>query len=279
MESRKNSWRRELAAKARQDRTIVAYLQLKRPDSYNEAVEYYNSLNQKYPSKLDLRKTEEFHALKSSLNGETPIKKPKKTKRTYAKRTFPNITPVKNSAQETAKVINDNMELNIQLMSHPKTTEPSDKIHKEIEQIMGELRQDPILASFFSNPPTETPTEPPTEPPTETLTEPAEITIDITPTEPPTEPPIETLPEPAEITIDITPTEPPTEPPIETLTEPAEITIDITPTITEEIPQRIIDEIVEELQKDHELEQIFDEMDIDIEIPSSSPLEDELLSW
>ena len=262
MESRKKSWRRELAAKARQDRTIVAYLQLKRPEAYNEAVEYYNSLNQKYPSKLNLRKTDEFYALKSSLNGETPIKK---TKKTYARRTFPNITkttltPVKNSAQETVKVINDNMELNIQLMSYPKTAEPSDKIDKEIEQIMGELRQDPILASFFSNLPTEPPTETPTE----------------TPTEPPTE-----TPEPAEPPTE-TPTEP-AEPPTETLTEPAEITIDITPTITEEIPQRIIDEIVTDLQKDHELEQIFGEMDyemdIDIEIPSSSPLEDELTSW
>ena len=263
MDHRANSWRRQLAVKARQDRTIVEYLQLKRPEVYNEAVEYYNVLNKKYPSKLDLRKTDEFHALRASVNGETQSKR-KTRRRTYAKRTFPDITktiPVKNPAQETTVVLEDNMQLNIPLISYPDkgTTEPSEssKIDREIEEIMNELKHDPILSSFFQihfSEPTETPSEPTETPsgPTETPSEPTE-----TPSGP-----TETPSEPTDIVI-----------------EPAEIVIDIQPSITEEIPKRVITEIVAELQEDPHLESVFDEMDIDIEIPSSSPLEEELLSW
>ena len=289
MNPRANSWRRQLAVKARQDRTIVEYLQLKRPEVYNEAVEYYNTLNKKYPSKLDLRKTDEFHALRASVNGETQSKR--KTRRTYAKRTFPDITktiPVKNPAQETIVVLEDNMQLNIPLISYPDkgTTEPSEssKIDREIEEIMDELKHDPILASFFQTPsePTETPSEP-----TETPSEPTETPSE--PTETPSEP-TETPSEPTEIPSEPTetpsePTETPSEPteipfePTDIVIEPAEIVIDIQPTITEEIPKRVIAEIVADLQEDPHLELIFDEMDIDIEIPTYSPLEEELLSW
>ena len=264
MESRKKAYRREYATKARQDRTMIAYLEVKYPEVYEDAVKYYNTLNQKYPSKLDLRKTDEFYVLKSTLNGEISNSK--------SRRTYPNITEItlkssRNDEMSTAKIthtpvnnpgINDNMVLNIQLMQFPETPKPSDQeieqtaaessdqeieqtaaessdqeieqtapesSDQEIERIMHELRQDPSLERFFLNLP-------------------AEIPID----------PIETT---IETTID-----------------------NITPTITEEIPQAMIDGIVSELEKDDDLEKILNyEMDVDIEIPSTSPLEDELLSW
>ena len=252
MESRRKAYRRKYATKARQDRTMVAYLEVKYPEVYEDAVKYYNTLNQKYPSKLDLRKTDEFHVLKPTLNGEISNSK--------SRRTYPNITEITlksggNDEMSTTKIthtpvnnpdINDNMMLNIQLMQFPETPKSSDQeieqtapessdqeieqtapeySDQEIEQIMHELRQDPSLKRFFLNLP-------------------AEIPID----------PIETT---IETTID-----------------------NITPTITEEIPQAMIDGIVSELQKDDDLEKMLNyEMDIDIEIPSTSPLEDELLYW
>ena len=251
MNSRSNLCRRQAAAKARQDRTIVAYIELKCPEAYNEAVGYYNTLNQRYPTKLDLRKTEEFHALKASVSGQPLIKK--KTKKTYVKTTFPSMKTMATENTTKGNLINDNMELKIELISPSTTSEPYDKATQddiptqEIEQLMAELKKDPLLASFFTS--------------THNL------------------PPIET---PAENCIDITPniTEVIPEPPIET---PVESCIDITPSITEAIPQGIVDEIISDLEKEPDLESIFNEMDIGmdieigIEIPETSPLEQELL--
>ena len=233
METRKKDYRRQYAIKARQDRTMIAYLEVKYPEVYEDAVKYYNTLNQKYPSKLDLRKTDEFHMLKSTLNGEISNSK----SRRKIRRNYPNITDItlessRNDEVSTAKIThtpaNDNMVLNIELMQFPETPKPSEQeieqTDQEIERIIHELRQDPSLERFFLN-----------------LSD--EIPID----------PIETT---IETTVD-----------------------NITPTIIEEIPQAMIDGIVSDLQKDDDLEKILNyEMDIDIEIPSTSPLEDELLS-
>ena len=62
--------------------------------------------------------------------------------------------------------------------------------------------------------------------------------------------------------------------------EPTEIIInetDLQSTLNEEFPDDVIDKIVAELQKDAQLESIFD--DIDVDIPEVSPLEAELLCW
>ena len=78
MTSRAVLKRREAAAKARQDRTIASYLEKKYPEIYNEAVVFYNGLNQKYPTKLDLRKTEEFANITVTDSDQPSEKKEKK---------------------------------------------------------------------------------------------------------------------------------------------------------------------------------------------------------
>ena len=57
---RKNSQRRKRVARGRQDLVMIEYIQLKYEDIYNEAVEFYNAIKEKHPTKFDLRKTHEF---------------------------------------------------------------------------------------------------------------------------------------------------------------------------------------------------------------------------
>ena len=56
-------WRRARAATIRKERTIIAYIQSKHSKIYQEAVGFYTKLNNKYPSKHDLRKLPEFYEL------------------------------------------------------------------------------------------------------------------------------------------------------------------------------------------------------------------------
>ena len=58
------TWRRERAAKTRQERVISAYVRLTQPMLYAEAMGFYNTLAKKYPNKMDLRKVPEFQELK-----------------------------------------------------------------------------------------------------------------------------------------------------------------------------------------------------------------------
>ena len=60
---RKNQLRREQRAKTRQDSLCMEYIRLKYNQIYTEAIESYNALNQKYPNKFDLRKTEEVKTI------------------------------------------------------------------------------------------------------------------------------------------------------------------------------------------------------------------------
>ena len=116
--------------------------------------------------------------------------------------------------------------------------------------------------------------------PTETTVEPTETPeLNKNPTVEPTETP----------ELNKNPTVEPTEtpelnqnPPV----EPAEIVIGETSetdtihaTLNEEIPPEVIEKIMTGLREDPHLESLFSDMDIDIDIPESSPLEDELLYW
>ena len=79
----RQEWRRDQAAKVREERIITAYVKAKHPEIYSNAAVFYNKLNQKYPKKYDLRKVKEFKTL---LSGNAP------NPRKYQEKTFPNIT-------------------------------------------------------------------------------------------------------------------------------------------------------------------------------------------
>ena len=131
---RKNLWRRIEANKVREQRIITGYVTLKYPEVYKEAVEFYELLNEKYPGKKDLRKTNEYEWLKSGIPGES-------MKKFYSRRTkCPGIKEKVSSKINKEKVsskinkekvsskinyTDDNMQLIIPLMKQPITsTEP-----------------------------------------------------------------------------------------------------------------------------------------------------------
>ena len=60
----KNELRRQQRDQIRQALLVNDYIQLKHPEAYQEAANFYNHLNGIYPVKKDLRRTDEFKALK-----------------------------------------------------------------------------------------------------------------------------------------------------------------------------------------------------------------------
>ena len=65
--------RRENRSKVRQALLISEYVRYKHFAVYQEAVNFYNEVNSNHPLKYDLRKTDEFKALKMGITGH-PIK-------------------------------------------------------------------------------------------------------------------------------------------------------------------------------------------------------------
>ena len=254
--ARKNRWRRAQNAKIREERVIAGYVEIKHPNIYKEAAGFYNMLNQKYPSKCDLRKTNEYECLKMPMAGEI-------IKKYYVRKSYPNIKKtVDVETHNPIKNYNDNLQLKIPLMSHNtaktavSTQDPTVEftetdttqtlLNKEIEKVMDQLREDPYIRDFFSNMPetSESTQDPPIEPPNMSET-----------SESNQEPPIE----PVEIVIGETNT--------------------IQPTLNEDLPTEVIEEIMAGLREDPHLEAYFSDIDIDIDIAENSPLEDELASW
>ena len=60
VKDRKNEQRRKHAEQARKNRVLIEYIEKTHPQIHNDACEYYEELKQKYPNKLDLRRTVEF---------------------------------------------------------------------------------------------------------------------------------------------------------------------------------------------------------------------------
>ena len=68
--ARKRQQRRENTSKKRQDQFITDYVYHKYGAIYNEAAQFYNLLNQKYPTKYDLRKNDEYRRWKRQVTGQ-----------------------------------------------------------------------------------------------------------------------------------------------------------------------------------------------------------------
>ena len=82
---KKKQQRRENTSKKRQDQFITDYVYHKYGVIYNEAAQFYNILNQRYP-KYDLRKNEEYRKWKRKLTGQ-----PEKITQKYLKPSYPFI--------------------------------------------------------------------------------------------------------------------------------------------------------------------------------------------
>ena len=83
---KKKQQRRENTSKKRQDQFIADYVYHKYGVIYNEAAQFYNILNQRYPKKYDLRKNEEYRKWKRKVTGQ-----PEKITQKYLKPSHPFI--------------------------------------------------------------------------------------------------------------------------------------------------------------------------------------------
>ena len=83
IQDHKNQLRRENRAQVQQALLISEYIQCKYTDVYQEAANFYNELNARYPSKSDLRRTDEFKVLKMGIPFHT-----KKVTRKYTKQSY-----------------------------------------------------------------------------------------------------------------------------------------------------------------------------------------------
>ena len=75
----KKQQRRENRSKVRQAVFVSEYVFYKHFDIYQEAAQLYNHINQLYPRKPDLRRTEEFRVWKNNVTGQPNIRKRKPT--------------------------------------------------------------------------------------------------------------------------------------------------------------------------------------------------------
>ena len=151
----------------RQGMFIAEYIESKYKDMYREAATMYNELNNQYPRKPDLRKTQEFRRWKNrmaKINGESPVPIPREKKYNYKRTTYWNIvlddaetTPA--PKDQTPSITNERvMCLNIPLMdvststhkmSHETVIEEGDQISPPIEQVMDPSILDGISPEAF----------------------------------------------------------------------------------------------------------------------------------
>ena len=222
---KKNYWRRLEAHRVKEQRIVTGYVELKYPEVYKEAIDFYQFLSAKHPEKKDLRKTNEFEMLKQGI--------PEQTMKKYYKRKTKG--PSNPSNEVSSK--KDNMELIIPLMKIPVQTQTA-----EIESSSGE-----ILGNVI---------EPSGEIPVQTQTVEIESSSGEIPVQTQT---VEIESSSGEI-------------PVQTQTAEIE-------PLLGQIPDEVIEEIMSGLREDPDLQAMFEDIDIDIDIEEISPLESELLYW
>ena len=144
----RRTWRREAAAKGREERFITEYVRATQPALYVEAIEFHNKLRMKYPNKMDLRRVAEVSQLKPKktcppVKDNLELRIPLLTSPQYTTSTVPSTTSTVPSTTSTV----------------PSTTStapdqfgeipPLDKI--TVNQIIDELQKDPGMNTFFDN--------------------------------------------------------------------------------------------------------------------------------
>ena len=150
---RKCRWRKQEAQRVRKDRVTQGYIAKKYPEIYEEAVEFYMFLNDKYPNKKDLRRTNEMEWLKTGISGET-------SKKYYSKKNRTTTTST------TTTTISDRMELVIPLMDKSRVPSSSSSqvrqppVDKQCTEIAPQVNVTPdneipgIMATFNEEIPT-----------------------------------------------------------------------------------------------------------------------------
>ena len=141
-QEKKNFARRQHRQEAREALCVKEYLRHKYPEAYEEACAFYNFVNSIYPTKPDLRRTEEFKALKNGFifvakNKDKVLTKPVQVYQPIANLTEQDFIIHSYKVPETAM-----QEPQIQLEEIEQTVTETPQIQpEEIEQTVTETPQ------------------------------------------------------------------------------------------------------------------------------------------
>ena len=271
---KKNLARRQYSQESRSAIFIKEYIHAKHQEIYEEAVAFYNHVNNLYPQKGDLRKTQEFKAMKL---GMTFVAKQRKNLRQV-------YLPISTTDEHIFTVISTTDSTTEQAETFPSTV---DSTTEQAETFPSTVDSTTEQAETFPSTVDSTTEQAETFPSTvDSTTEQAE-TFPST-----TEPKIMQLRIPLMSPHQITTTTTTT-----VLEENSLTTLcdELQPTLDEEIPEEVYNEILaglrqdpdlaklmEEIEKDNDINEIIEEFeqDIDIDLPDiDDRLERELSNW
>ena len=154
-------WRRCKKFEKRQALFVQEYVEEKYRAIYDEVMEFYNALNGLYPTKYDLRKTNEFRKWKTTISGPS-AKKSKDNSGPSATNSHDNPESIATNSQDNSGPSATN---NQDSQDNPESTATTSQVAVEvlpplqipqtitdqrIAEILQELRDDPDLNTIFN---------------------------------------------------------------------------------------------------------------------------------
>ena len=291
-QERGNELRRIQTSKTRQAVFIAEYIQFKYFHVYAEAASFYNALNTLYPTKYDLRKTTEYREWKMVINGETVKTKRKPPHHQNIENTTMPQSPEEDSIPPQSPEEDSIPPQSPQADSIPPQSPEEDSIPPQSPQADSIPPQSPEEDSIPPQSP-QADSIPPQSPEEDSIPPQSPQADSI----PPQSPKPSVYNDSMQLRIPLLQYEPKTprkSPPTvttETLEIITEKTLDesaIEPSILEELTPERISQIINELRQDDEIQNIFTEIEqqiqfeqlgMDIDIPQYDMLENELLLW
>ena len=257
----KTQKRRESRSKIREAIFVHEYVQTKYVQIYAEVAKLYNSLNEAYPCKPDLRRTEEFRVWKNGITTQRAfpaIHVPKQKRRRYVHAPHKNIPLPVDDLNHLSDEGNQD--------SVPTTEIQSPQASLDSEKVM--RLEIPLLTHTKKHLPESV--QAPVEIPGEILETAMEEVVEQAPVEIPGEI-LETV---MEEVIEQAPVEIPGEILETVMEEVIDESIDtLHPSLLDEVSPEVIDKIIAELREEPELRDIVTELEQQIEIEESAELE------
>ena len=274
-QDKKNLLRRQFRQEARAAIFINEYVKAKHEEIYEEAAAFYNYVNTIYPQKSDLRKTQEFKAMKL---GSTFVVKQKNNVVKDLRQVY---LPISTTNQENFTVIayKDPQADTVPVTTFPSTTEQADTVPVTTFPSTTE-QTDTVPVTTFPSTTEQTDTVPGKDKPEKTM----QLRIPLMSSHVMT------------TTVKTVTQEILEENPLSTVCNEL-LPPDIQPTLDQEIPEEAYNQILtglrqdpdlcklmEEIEQDHDLNEILEEFvqdpDMDIDLPiEDDRLERELENW
>ena len=265
LQDKKNYLRRQYRQQARAALFIQEYIEHKYPEIYEESVAFYNHVNSIYPEKKDLRKTEQFKALKLGFTfvakqGDNVVKNPRQVYQPISALNQQNFTIVCYKDQQTIT----EQTTTEQTITEQTTTEQTITEQTTTEQTITEqtTTEQTITEQTITE---QTTTEQTTTEQTEKAEKIMQLRIP--------------LMSPGVITqtVNVVTQEIVEENPLSTAYDHI-LAEDIAPTLNEEILQEAFDRIMAELRQDPDLNKIIEDIELEqIDMDVDLPLEDDRL--